>query len=73
MSAKELLTSTQAAEYLGVTRQAISAAAKADKIGTRYGAVYMFTRAELDAWKMTRHGGGRPKSSAGTLPMVLPA
>ena len=67
MATHDLLTSTQAAAYLGVTRQAVSMAAKAGKVGTRYGAVYMFTRDELDRWRAERHPGGRPKSSAPSL------
>jgi hypothetical protein len=68
MDPQELLSSTQAAEYLGVTRQAVHLLTK-QGIGKRYGAVWMFTPAELDAWlnKPRTHGGARPKSNAGTL------
>ena len=72
----ELLTVTQAAAYLGMTRQAIANAAKQGQmgrkqtaLGTRDGWIYVFTRAELDAWaKRDRHPGGRPKEGAGTQP-----
>ncbi len=74
MDPHELLTSPQAAEYLGVTRQAVHLLTK-QGIGKRYGAVWMFTRAELDAWlnKPRPHGGARPKSNAGTLARPSPA
>ena len=66
MEPQDLLTSTQAAEYLGVTRQAVHLLTK-QGIGKRYGALWMFTRGELDAWlnKPRPHGGARPKSTAG--------
>lgn len=64
------LTSERAAAYVGVTRQAISAAAKAGKIGVRQGRDYRFTHAELDRWKAERHAGGRPKGAAGTPCLV---
>ncbi len=70
----ELLTTTQAAEYLGVTRQAIHKLTR-QGVGTRYGSVWMFTRGELDAWrdKPRPYGGARPKARAGTLPVACPA
>ncbi len=75
MSTQDEMTVTQAAKYLGVTRQTIATAAKRgdigrkrDAIGTRTGWIYVFTRAELDAWHARpRHAGGRPKPEAGTL------
>ncbi|HEY0736057.1 MAG TPA: helix-turn-helix domain-containing protein [Herpetosiphonaceae bacterium] len=62
----ELLSAPQAAEYLGVTRQAINLLTKRPYpgLGKRYGAVWMFTRAELDAWRAKpRPHGGRPPGS----------
>ena len=67
---EELLTTPQAAKYLGVTRQALTIAAERDKIGHKVHAigryppyVYVFTRPELDAWKeRQKNKGGRPKS-----------
>lgn len=62
----ELLTSAQAAEYLGVTRQAINLLTKRPSpgLGRRYGSVWMFTKAELDAWRdKPRPHGGRPPGS----------
>ncbi len=75
MHEQELLTVTQAAEYLGVTRQAIHLLTKRG-IGRRVGSVWLFTRTELDAYRAApRPHGGRPpgsKTSLGTpTPVVL--
>ncbi len=78
---EDLLTVTQAAAYLGMTRQAIANAAKQGKLGrkqealgTRDGWIYVFTRAELEAWvKRDRHPGGRPKEGAGQQTPARPA
>ncbi len=62
----ELLTAPQAAEYLGVTRQAVNLLTRRPYpgLGTRYGAVWMFTKAELDEWRTRpRTHGGRPPGS----------
>lgn len=62
----DLLTITQAAAYLGVTRQAIHKLTKRPipGLGERYGSVWMFTRVELDAWRdKPRTHGGRPAGS----------
>ncbi len=70
----DLLTLTEAAQYLGVTRQAVHKLTEKG-IGTRYGSVWMFSRQELDAWrdKPRPYGGARPKASAGTLEPTRPA
>ncbi len=61
MNSTELLTATQAAAYLGVTRQRVHLLTK-QGYGQRVGSVWLFTRAELDRWQATpRHAGGRPK------------
>ncbi|MBA3947838.1 MAG: helix-turn-helix domain-containing protein [Herpetosiphonaceae bacterium] len=73
MEKREYLTASQAASYLGISRQSLSTAAKRGDIGTRVesigsrgGWVYVFTHAELDTWyARERHKGGRPKSLAG--------
>ena len=69
MEPEELLSTAQAAEYLGVTRQAVHLLTK-QGIGKRYGAVWMFRRDALDAWrdKPRPHGGARPKVYAGMNP-----
>ena len=72
----DLLTTTEAAHYLGVTRQAIANAAKKGEIGqqvktpgTRGGWIYMFTRAELDRWyRRARDLGGRPPKIDAVIP-----
>lgn len=66
MPQPEFLTTTQAAEYLGVSRQAVHLLTKKG-IGKRYGTVWMFTRKELDRWltKPRLHGGARPKGTPG--------
>jgi excisionase family DNA binding protein len=69
-----VMTVTQAAAYLGVTRQTIATAAKRgdigtkrEALGTRDGWIYVFTPAELDTWfARPRHAGGRPKDLAGS-------
>ncbi len=80
MTDEEVLTVTQAAAYLGLTRQAIAGAAQRGEIGRRHpaigvrgGFVYVFTRAELDEWAARpRQPGGRPKSDAMTpTPAVI--
>lgn len=60
----DLLTVTQAAEYLGVTRQAIHKLTKDPPgLGRCYGSFWMFTREELDRWRARpRTHGGRPHS-----------
>ncbi len=64
MSDGELFTITQAAELLGVTRQAVHNLTK-QGYGRRVGSIWLFTREEIDRWQATpRHPGGRPKSSA---------
>ncbi len=63
MNGTEYLTATQAAAYLGVTRQRVHLLTK-QGYGQRVGSMWLFTRAELDRWQATpRHAGGRPKGS----------
>jgi excisionase family DNA binding protein len=73
MADDELMTTTQAADYLGVTRQAVHIMTK-QGYGRRIGSVWLFTRDELERWKATpRHGGGRPKPEAGQPSPTSPA
>ena len=53
------MTSRAAAKYVGLTRQTLLAAVNRGEIGTkvkapgtRRGYLYMFTKAELDAWML---------------------
>ncbi len=67
MAELDLLTLTQAANELGVTRQTVHNMTK-QGYGRRVGSMWLFTRDELERWKATpRHAGGRPKEEAGTL------
>ncbi len=70
----ELLTTSQAAEYLGISRQHAHSLTK-QGYGKRYGPIWMFTREELDRWKTqpAKGPGGRPKRAAGTLTAAHPA
>lgn len=70
-SPDELLTAPQAAEYLGVTRQAINLLTKRG-IGTRYGAVWMFTKEELDEWRDRPRTAGRPPGSKAEAVAMTP-
>ncbi len=73
MAELDLLTVTQAAEYLGVTRQSVHNMTK-QGYGRRVGSMWLFTREEVDRWKAApRHAGGRPKPGAGTPSPAIPA
>jgi excisionase family DNA binding protein len=57
----ELWDTNQAAEYLGITRQAVHALARRGEVGRQVGRAWVFTQAELDAWlAKPRPKGGRP-------------
>jgi len=70
--ADELWSTQQAADYLGVTRQAVHALARRGEVGRQVGRAWVFTRAELDHWRdKPRPLGGRPpKAPAGPLTMT---
>ncbi len=73
MAELDLLTVTQAADELGVTRQAVHNMTK-QGYGRRVGSMWIFTRDEIERWKATpRHAGGRPKPRAGTPSPTIPA
>jgi excisionase family DNA binding protein len=62
----DLLDAVQAADYLGVNRQRIYELARAGRIGQRVGALWVFPRQQLDAYKAARAQrpkGGRPRKS----------
>ena len=67
MTPPEMFTTSQAAEYLGITRQHAHSLTK-QGYGTRYGSVWLFSREELDRWQAhpKKGPGGRPKSQAET-------
>ncbi len=76
---EELLTTPQAAAYVGMTRQALTIAAERGEIGRKLPAVgrkpayvWVFTKPELDTWRAReRNKGGRPKpQSANMSPMI---
>ena len=75
MSNQELLSTQQAAEYLGVTRQAVHALAQRGEVGRQVGRAWVFTKSELDTWRdKPRPLGGRPpKALAGPLAPARPA
>ncbi len=56
-----LLSTTEAAAYLGITRQSMHELAVRNQLGRRVGNAWAFTQAELDAWlAKPRPKGGRP-------------
>ncbi len=58
---EELLSTQEAADYLGITRQSMHALAIRNGIGKQIGRSYVFKRSELDAWlEKPRPKGGRP-------------
>ncbi len=70
----KLLSMTEAAAYLGITRQSMHEIATRNGIGRRIGNAWAFTQAELDAWlDKPRPRGGRPPKSGvrATTPAVL--
>ncbi len=75
MTNPDLWSTQQAADYLGVTRQAINALARRGEIGRQVGRAWVFTQAELDAWinKPRPLGGRPPKRNAGPLTPAHPA
>ncbi len=59
----DLLSVTEAAEYLGMTRPGVLRLTKQPEpgLGRRIGTMWAFTRQELDAWReRPRTRGGRP-------------
>ena len=66
---EELLTTGDAAKYLGMSRQRIIELADNGKIPSRRaGKFWLFHQADLDQWKQApKSKGGRPKEEAETL------
>ncbi len=70
MTNQELWSTQEAADYLGVTRQAINALARRGEVGRRVGRAWVFTQAELDAWiNKPRPLGGRPPKQRAESPI----
>lgn len=72
MTDDELMSTSQAADYLGITRQHMHSLTK-HGLGRQYGKVWMFRKSELDAWETRPHKGpgGRPKSETVTPTPVV--
>lgn len=66
------LSAEDAAKYLGVSLARVYALANQGRIGRKVaGKFYLFTRAQLDAYKASRNPkGGRPKEEIATLSPV---
>ncbi len=69
MTADEELTAGEAAVILGVNRQRVNELARAGRIGRQVaGRYWVFTRAELEAFKNApKSKGGRPKEIASPM------
>lgn len=67
----ELMSTSQAAAYLGITRQHMHSLTR-QGLGKQYGKVWMFRKSELDAWSIRPHKGpgGRPKLETAALTPV---
>ncbi len=67
-SANDEMTSGEAAEYLGVSRQRIAQLTAAGLLTPRrVGKFWLYRREELDRRKAENPQGGRPKETARTL------
>ena len=77
MADDELMTATEAARYLGISRARVSLLAKQGRLGKQIAGRYnVFTRAELDAYRAQapqNKGGKGKKSPAGQLTPASPA
>jgi len=77
MADEKLLTATEAAQILGVSRARVSLLAKQGRLGKQIAGRYnVFTHAELDAYKTQapqNKGGKGKKSPAGTPSPAIPA
>lgn len=71
---KDLMTSGQAAKYLGVSRQRIAQLTTAGQLTPqRVGRFWLYSRAELDQRKAEKPGRGRPKKPVGRTILASPA
>ncbi len=69
MGEEKLMSTQEAAAYLGITRQAMHALARRNNLGIRIGKVRAFRKQELDEWvAKARPLGGRPPKSFARTP-----
>lgn len=70
--ALDYLKASDAAQYLGVTRQRIYELAATGRLGARLAGYWVFTLAELDAYRDERqtNRGGRPRLAAAAATAV---
>jgi excisionase family DNA binding protein len=63
---KDLLSSGEAAEYLGISEQRVRELGASGKVSReRFGRFWLYNKFSLDAWKNApKSKGGRPKSGA---------
>ncbi len=77
MTDEILLTATEAAQYLGISRARVSLLAKQGRLGKQIAGRYnVFTRAELDVYKQQapqNKGGKGKKLLAGPWAQASPA
>ncbi len=65
----DLMSATQAAKYLGISRVRINQLAGVGKLQREeVGGYFVYRRSELDRWReLPKSVGGRPKEEAGPL------
>lgn len=69
---EKLLSTKEAADYLGISRQSMHSIAVRNGIGRQIGRAFVFTKGELDAWvEKPRPLGGRPPKSYGRTPGLV--
>jgi excisionase family DNA binding protein len=64
MTDEEYLNAVEAAAYLGLHRSRIYALADSGRLGKKLAGYWVFSKAELDAYKQTSlRQGGRPRKN----------
>lgn len=61
----DLLNGADAAKYLGVSTQRIYQLSQEGKIGRVLGGYWLYTKRELDEYRINRKPVGRPKAEKG--------
>ncbi len=70
----DLLMGDDAARYAQLSRQRLYQLAANGEVGRKVSGHWVFTRAELDAYKAApKNKGGRPKALAGPQALLSPA